>query len=70
MASHGAQTAVVALGDLTLFVKDLRAPHSRKRKLVVKSWVSVKDVKVCTCLALSVAHLNADTLLSHQASSV
>eukprot|EP00953_Heterococcus_sp_UTEX-ZZ885_P017341 9701-Heterococcus_DN1.PRE.1 len=45
MASHGAQTAVVALGDLTLFVKDLRAPHSRKRKLVVKSWVSVKDVK-------------------------
>ncbi|CAM9472017.1 unnamed protein product [Chrysoparadoxa australica] len=31
--------------SLTVFVKDLRSPHSRKRPLVVRSWSSVKDLK-------------------------
>ncbi|KAG5187671.1 phosphatidylinositol 3 and 4-kinase-domain-containing protein [Tribonema minus] len=46
MASQGgASSSTVGLGDLVIFVKDLRAPNSRKRKLTVKSWYSVKDVK-------------------------
>eukprot|EP00953_Heterococcus_sp_UTEX-ZZ885_P017342 9702-Heterococcus_DN1.PRE.1 len=69
MASHGAQTAVVALGDLTLFVKDLRAPHSRKRKLVVKSWVSVKDVKALSKQLLSSCHRVLAAIMIQQQSS-
>lgn len=46
-ASQGGTTSTLAgLGDLLVYIKDLRAPAARKRRLFVKSWHTVKDVKV------------------------
>mmetsp|Transcript_12395 Transcript_12395/g.18589 ORF Transcript_12395/g.18589 Transcript_12395/m.18589 type:complete len:670 (-) Transcript_12395:137-2146(-) len=47
MASHGqvVNNKFEGFRDMVLFIKDLRNPNNRKRKLVAKSYSSVKDIK-------------------------
>lgn len=54
MPSLGGTSQPYDPGDITLYIKDLRAPTSRKRLLKVKSWGTAKDVKDLLASLLSV----------------